>query len=162
MKQLYLCRHAKSSWKYPVDDLHRPLNKRGLQQAPQVAMTMKHQPDLILSSPAVRAYATALACCAAINFDIDAVCLKQQLYDASLSDLLAVLGEIQSEINSVMLVGHNPGLNSLLDYLVPDNTFDNIVTSARAELTLHTDNWQNIQKGCAVIDAFYTPTFSWP
>ncbi|XOV78268.1 MAG: histidine phosphatase family protein [Aestuariibacter sp.] len=157
MKQLLLCRHAKSSWKHNVEDLYRPLNARGLRQAPRIAQTLTFKPELIICSPAIRAYATALAYCHELHWDPQDININQQLYEAGLTQLLKILKDIPDKCDSVMLIGHNPGFNQLLSYLAPDNDIDNVVTSARVDITLEIETWRMIDQSCGTVSDITTP-----
>lgn len=123
-RRLILLRHAKSSWQHEVEsDFDRPLAKRGKQDAIKAGLWLKHQkliPDLILSSPAKRARKTILKVCGELNFDTDDIRWIPEIYDASLNDLLKILKSCPDQAETVMMVGHNPGLEYLLEYLCRD------------------------------------------
>lgn len=157
MKTIYLCRHAKSSWKYHVHDLHRPLNARGLRQAPLVARTQSIKPDQIITSPAVRAYATALAYCHELDWPVTDLQIDEGLYEASGNALVALIKGVSDRHQSFMLFGHNPGLNDLISYLVADNVIDNIVTSGRVSISLNIPSWSEIEAGIGVVTSVVTP-----
>lgn len=158
MKQLLLCRHAKSSWKHNVDDLYRPLNARGLQQAPLVAQSLTFKPELIICSPAIRAYASALAYCHELHWDPQSIIINRQLYEAGLTQLLNILKSTPDKCESVMLIGHNPGFNQLVSYLAPDNSIDNVVTSARVGIALDIQSWHLIDQSCGTVSDITTPS----
>ncbi|MGH8558020.1 MAG: SixA phosphatase family protein [Methylococcales bacterium] len=123
-RRLILLRHAKSSWQSDAEnDFDRPLAKRGKQDATKAGLWLNHQklvPDLILSSPAKRARKTILKVCNELNFDMDAIGWIPEIYDASLNDLLQILNNCPDEAKTVMMVGHNPALEYLLEYLCKD------------------------------------------
>lgn len=120
-RHLVILRHAKSSWKSDAEsDFDRPLAKRGKQDATKAGLWLKQQkliPDLILSSPAQRARRTLLKVCRELPFDADEIRWTPEIYDASLNDLLKVLKACPDEAKTVLMVGHNPGLEYLLEYL---------------------------------------------
>ncbi len=157
MKTLILCRHAKSSWKHPVQDIHRPLNGRGLRQAPLVARQALKQPDAIFSSPASRAYATALFYFEMQQWDIRKLQLEPALYEAGVDELLFFVNQLHDQLGSVMLFGHNPGFNQLQDFLLAE-VQGNLVTSARVELALDIDSWRSACGGCASLVGCLEPT----
>lgn len=144
MKTLTLLRHAKSSWKERnLPDHARPLNRRGEKDAPAMAARIRDagiRPSLILSSPAVRAWNTAKIVAKEINYPIEFLQREQELYMADVGDFLALLGRQDEKFNSVMLVGHNPGLTDFANYLMP-NLADNIPTSGVVSMTVETDGW---------------------
>ena len=120
MKTLILIRHAKSSWDDDsLEDKQRPLNDRGLRDAPVMGKRLKRQakhgdkPDLILSSPAIRAVTTAELIADEIGYPRRQVKVNDQLYDTSADELLAVIRELDDRSNRVMLVSHNPALVDL-------------------------------------------------
>lgn len=120
-RQLFIMRHAKSSWGAGVsNDFERPLNNRGITDAPKVGQWLKQAgcvPDAVISSPAVRARQTARAVCEQLPFKIDDISWQQQLYNAGLGDVLKVLAAVSNDVHCVLLIAHNPGLEYLLQYL---------------------------------------------
>ena len=120
-KILYIVRHAKSSWKdTSLEDIDRPLNKRGKRNAPFMANILLEKgihPELILSSPAKRARLTAEALHTALGGEL---VLESALYQASLSTLKIHLKKAFEVHDSVMLVGHDPSITML------NNTVSNI------------------------------------
>lgn len=157
MKKLVLCRHAKSSWKVNTDDLYRPLNRRGIEQAPQMANEYLDQiPDLVISSIAVRAYSTALAYFSELQWPLERLRLEKKLFHGDLSVLLEVLREVDESVEDLWVFGHNPGLNLLGDFLT-GKTLDNLVTSGRLSLTVNIDSWIELSEKCSVIDSWKMP-----
>lgn len=123
MKRLTLVRHAKSSWDDPeLEDFERPLNRRGLRDAPVMGERLAARglcPDLLLSSPARRARDTAEALATALGLPQARLQLRQEIYEADPDALLALILGLPPELNHVFLVGHNPGLTDLGGLLVP-------------------------------------------
>ncbi|VFN00156.1 MAG: phosphohistidine phosphatase [Candidatus Kentron sp. G] len=119
-RELLLLRHAKSDWKRAVgSDFERPLSERGARDAPRVGQWLHRQgprPDVVLGSPATRARRTACEVCKMLEFPETHIDWEPQIYDATLGTLLAVLGACR-QAPVTLLVGHNPGLESLLVYL---------------------------------------------
>jgi phosphohistidine phosphatase len=121
MKNFFVIRHAKSSWKDEnLEDFDRPLNKRGEIDAPLMAKHLKKRgikPDLILCSPALRTKTTAqiiakeLDCIKLIQYD-------KELYEADEKTIFAKLIEINENLMTVFIIGHNPGLNDFLSTIV--------------------------------------------
>jgi phosphohistidine phosphatase len=119
--ELLLLRHAKSDWPVDMDDFSRPLKKRGRRAAKQVGRWLSTQhliPDTILSSPATRALETAQRVCRQLLIDESSIICDRRIYEADAQTLLAVLKNLRHE-RRVLLVGHNPGLEELLLFLVP-------------------------------------------
>jgi phosphohistidine phosphatase len=144
MKKLTLFRHAKSSWKYPIDDISRPLNGRGLRQASSMALSCTlDEPDAIISSPASRAYATALVYLYEHRIPVEKLTLRSEIYAADSQQLLDVLKALPESVQHVWLFGHNPGLNDLASFLL-NKPVDNIVTSAYVTLAIEEKTWAEL------------------
>ncbi len=128
-KTLYIARHAKSSWDdMTLSDFERPLNKRGERDAPFMAQLLKDkgiQPDLILSSPANRAKSTAEIYHETLGGELR---FDERIYEATAMSLFYLVQEAFETYDSVMLVGHNPGLTELNDMLC-DKSIYNIPTA---------------------------------
>jgi phosphohistidine phosphatase len=158
MKTLYLLRHAKSSWDdASMADFDRPLNKRGLKDAPRVGELMRERGatlDLVLCSPAVRTRETARLALAAAGLTPE-VRFEKRLYEASTEDLMKIISEIDESIERVMLVGHNSGMENLLSYLTKDD--HHMPTSALARFTLHDWKWRDIYEGGLSLDWLIRP-----
>jgi phosphohistidine phosphatase len=145
MKTLLILRHAKSSWNGPVrDDHERPLNDRGVRDAPRVgAMLRDHGliPDVIVSSDAVRARLTAEAVVDAAGYS-GQILLDRQLYLADPADILSVLRDVPENADIVMIVGHNPGLEDLVELLTGEA--HDMPTAALARVVLPVDSWRGL------------------
>ncbi|MFH1051182.1 MAG: histidine phosphatase family protein [bacterium] len=147
MKTLILVRHAKSSWDEPhLADYERKLNNRGLRDAPFMGEKLKERnvnPDLILSSPAVRAFKTATFFADALNFPIEKIIIKELIYDKGPRDILYMINEQDDNLKTIMLFGHNPDLSSLTNYLCDFNE-GNLPTCGTVCIDFKTDSWVNI------------------
>ncbi len=154
MKNLILVRHAKSSWDRPgLPDIERPLNKRGLRDAPFMADVLKKKeikPNLIISSPANRAYTTAKIFAEHLDYDIQNILKESDLYLADVEEFLSVLKQIDDSISTIMLFSHNPGLLYFLHYLT-DTKLDDFPTCAVISLSLSTESWKQIKEKSAKI-----------
>lgn len=153
MKTLYLVRHAKSSWKdSSLKDFDRHLNKRGLHDAPmmgKVLNKMKIEVDFIISSPAKRTKDTAQIIAREIGF-LKEIRFDVDLYEATLEKLLSKIRNFDININKAMIVGHNPGLTRLANYLSKE-FITNIPTCGVVALTFD-NSWQNTTtKDCKII-----------
>lgn len=158
MKRLYLLRHAKSSWADPdLSDFDRPLNSRGLRAAPFMGSLIASRgllPDILLSSPAVRAAETARLVkeSAAADFPIR---FDERIYEASPQTLLYVLRELENGINSPMIVGHNPGIESLIRLLTAK--IESMPTAALAVIDLNIDSWEDTATNCGTLIEIIRP-----
>ena len=146
MKTLLLLRHAKSSWGEPgLDDHDRPLNKRGAKAAPRMGKLLRDEglsPDAVLASSAERTQATARAVCEALDYpgDID---VRHSLYLAAPSAYLHAVRELPDEIGRALVVGHNPGLEDLLEAL--SGHARRLPTAALAVLELPVKHWRDVE-----------------
>ncbi|MGD8761715.1 MAG: histidine phosphatase family protein [Desulfobacteraceae bacterium] len=160
MKTLYLVRHAKSSWKYPnLDDFERPLNKRGRKNAPfmgKVLKKLKVAPDLVISSPANRAATTARIIAAAINYPLENIVYSEAIYEFSENALIHVIKQIEDSVNNTMVVGHNPAINGLANY-IGDQPISNIPTCGVFCVDLDISSWAKIGEHCGKLKFFEFP-----
>jgi phosphohistidine phosphatase len=147
MKTLLVLRHAKSSRRDPaLDDHERPLNKRGQRDALQMGeLVRKHRltPDIIISSDAVRARLSAEAVAEAARYEGE-ILLDQRLYIGSPAGILAVLRTVrETKAGTVMIVGHNPGLEELVEQLTGEQ--HDLPTAALAGIVLLIDRWRDLR-----------------
>ncbi len=147
MKELYLMRHAKSSWKDDtLKDFDRPLNKRGLQDAPfmsKVLQAMHLKPDAILSSSSLRTTTTAIEVSKHLDFPEKNIIFDKRIYEAGEKSLLKIIKEVPTHINSLLLIGHNPSLTELAN-LLADSYVYNIPTSGVYAIKFPFYSWEYI------------------
>ena len=147
MKTLLVLRHAKSSWSDPaLDDHERPLSTRGRRDGPRMGELLRECgliPDVVISSDAVRARLTAEAVVAAARF-AGAILLDHRLYMASPADILSLLRTVPEEAETVMIVGHNPGLEELVAQLTGER--QDLPTAALAQIVLPIDRWRDLTR----------------
>jgi phosphohistidine phosphatase len=159
MKILLLLRHAKSSWKDErLGDFDRPLNERGKKAAQAIGRYIRKQkmmPDLVLSSPAVRArettgiITTTAKLTAEIRYD-------QRIYEADPLRLVHIISQIEDNFGSVLLVGHNPGIEELLGLLT--GASQHMPTGALAKIRLEgADDWSEISQAKAILELTIKP-----
>jgi len=145
MKTLLILRHAKSSWKNEgVADHDRPLNKRGKQDAPRMGRLLREQgliPDLIISSSARRARMTAEAVVDGSGYNGE-VRFSRELYGAGPEAYLEALQVLDDELLCVMVVGHNPDLEELLEILTGE--VEVLPTAALLQVELDIDAWHEL------------------
>ncbi|AGA80834.1 SixA phosphatase family protein [Echinicola vietnamensis] len=146
MKNLIICRHAKSSWDDPyMDDHQRPLAPRGLRDAPRMAQRLKIRgisPDYFVSSDAERAKATAFITAENLHFPKERVVLTSQLYHASASTILKAIQGTPEGNKTVLVFGHNPGFNDLIVHL--GGQIDNLPTCGQFAFRFDVDAWKEI------------------
>lgn len=145
MKTLLLLRHGKSSWKEKdLPDKKRPLKKRGINESIYIGKALLENvlvPQVILSSPAVRAHDTAEQVAKACGFKQKIVC-PHDFYMAEPSGYIQELKALPDDIERVLVVGHNPGLEALLQYF--DGKIETLPTGALAYLSMQLDSWSNL------------------
>ena len=147
MKRLFIIRHAKSSWKdMSLDDFDRPLNKRGLNNVPLMAVRLKNKdvmPDIILSSSAKRAKKTALLLAKGLGFE-KKIKFDEHIYDTLPSELHNKLNGISDKHDTAFLIAHNPELNMLAEDFVDFE--ENIVTCGIVEIEFDCESWNEISR----------------
>lgn len=149
MKTLTLVRHAKSSWKNTnLSDRKRPLNRRGERDAPVMGKRIAEngiRPSLIISSPATRAWTTAKIIATEIAYPKEFLQREDELYLASLNDILDVIAAQDNGFNHLMVVGHNPGLTDMVNFLAPGLTH-NLPTAGVVSVQIDQDDWNLHQR----------------
>lgn len=153
MKTLYLVRHAKSSWdNLSLTDFDRPLNKRGERDAPEMGKRLalrNIKPDLMLSSPANRAYTTARKIAEALTIPEKNIKTDEALFHANAQEIINVIGRHDDAVDSLMVFGHNPGFTDLANFLTANSYIENIPTCGIVAYNIDTTSWSNIKKGGA-------------
>jgi phosphohistidine phosphatase len=146
MKTLLVLRHAKSSWNDPaLDDHERPLSTRGRRDGPRMGELVREHglmPDVVISSDAVRARLTAEAVAEAARY-AGQILLDQRLYMASPADIRSLLRTVPDKAETVMIVGHNPGLEELVALLTGERR--DLPTAALAQIVLPIDQWRDLK-----------------
>lgn len=159
-KTLYLIRHAKSSSDDPSQsDFQRTLNTRGLKDSHLMAQLIKEKniiPDLIVSSPAVRALFTAEIFADEFHYNKDKIVSDERIYEAAMRELITVIREIKNENNTVMLFGHNPGLSNLAN-LLGNKFLPDFPTCAVVGIELKINSWSEVERNCGEIILFEYP-----
>jgi phosphohistidine phosphatase len=146
MKTVFLVRHAKSSRDdASLPDRDRPLDDRGRRDAPKMGKRLAKRdvkPDLLLSSPALRALATAQLIAEELGYKHEDIVVEDRLYASSAEDLLAVIRALDKKLNRVMLFGHNPEFTDLAHQL--SSEIIDMPTSAIVELNFDTRAWSDV------------------
>lgn len=147
MKTLFLIRHAKSDWTNPeLKDIERYLNERGYSNANMMAAKFNHKPDLIISSPAIRAISTALIFARHINYNPNTIVIKQELYESSVNDYLSVINAIDNNFNTVLLFAHNPTISDVVQHLTQALPME-MPTCAIAGISFDVTDWKKAKTG---------------
>ena len=150
MKRLFLVRHAKSSWKHQgLTDFERPLNKRGQRDAPEMGARLAGKEivlDLMVSSRATRAITTARVIAEKIGYATSKIVENETIYASRWSGLMGVVQDLPNELDTVMLVGHNPGFTELAEDLTGAR-IDNMPTCAVVCADFDVTSWCDLAKG---------------
>jgi len=145
MKSLLLMRHGKSSWKDDsLSDYERPLKKRGIKDTKRIAKELaKHDliPDIILSSSAERARETVEVMAETLGYQ-KRILFSDELYMGEPQDFINILSNLSNEYNTVMIVGHNPGMEAYLQII--DGEIEALPTAGLGHLVLVLDDWKDI------------------
>ncbi len=160
MKQLYLIRHAKSSWSDPsLNDFDRPLNSRGKRDAPLIGgrlATAGMMPELFLTSPAKRARKTAAAIGAEIGYPKTQIVLVDALYTFQAEAVLAVVHGVDEAVRSLALVGHNEAVSQAARWLTGED-LGSIPTCAVVSIAIESGGWRDLAAGCGRVSFFEYP-----
>ncbi|WP_052499518.1 SixA phosphatase family protein [Streptomyces vietnamensis] len=164
-RRLFVLRHAKSAWPEGVADQDRPLGPRGLRDAPAAGSFLAESgvlPDLALCSPARRARRTWELAAAELAGPVPTR-HDPRLYGADALELLDVLHDVPDEVATLLLVGHNPGLEDLILLLATRSVGDALdrvrtkfPTSAIAVLTW-SGTWKDLRPGEALLTDLAIP-----
>ena len=145
MKKLLILRHGKSSWdNIYLSDYERPLNERGKRDAKRMGRLLRQMdlvPDLIITSSAERALATAERVAQAGDYE-GKIRPTRDLYHADPEEFIAVLADLETAFERVLVVGHNPGLENLLEDLV--DGWQRMPTAALAQVALPIEQWREL------------------
>jgi phosphohistidine phosphatase len=153
-RELMLLRHGKSDWSQQLDDFDRPLKDRGKRGAQRMGVWLLQQelvPDLVLSSPAERAITTAQKLVKAMGGDASRILQDRRIYAARVEELLQVLAESGQAHRRLLLVGHNPGLEDLTQFLadkpIPLPSDGKLLPTASLSILELPDSWQGLKAG---------------
>ena len=159
MKTIYLIRHAKSSWKnIEISDFERPLNKRGKEDRKimgQRLVSRNCNPQIFLSSSAKRTRETSIEISKAIGFKSSKIRFLDILYHAVHPVMLSEINKQNNKSDTLILVGHNPGISNLGYYLTGIPT--SFPTCGIAKITFETNNWEEISSETGFLEFFDYP-----
>lgn len=160
MKRLFIIRHAKSSWNQPeLNDFQRPLNKRGLRDAPFMAKLLlgkEGKVDKIISSPAVRARTTAGYFANVMHIPEEELLYQRSIYEAHHSSLQELIANFDDNWESVALFGHNPGFTNLVNSFSTEY-LSNLPTCGIVKVVGFVKKWSEFSPGNASVRVFYFP-----
>jgi phosphohistidine phosphatase len=147
MKKLYLIRHAKSSWEEPGEsDLDRPLMEKGIKRTLKINRFLNDRSvkiDLMISSPAERAFQTAILIANGIGYPEDKILIERKIYDGYYDRILDLIYAASDEVNSIMIVGHNPTITHLANLFLHPGV-DLLPTAGTVCISFATKKWDSI------------------
>ncbi len=145
-KRLILVRHGKSDHRQDIHDFDRPLNHRGHKNAVEMAERLQVKnliPELLVSSPALRALTTAGHFAETWTTPVSAIQKKESIYEANTTALLQVVNQLDNQFNKIALFGHNPGFTDLANYLSDSNLY-NIPTAGVVMMDFEAQDWKEV------------------
>ncbi|MCZ4244318.1 SixA phosphatase family protein [Pedobacter punctiformis] len=158
MKQLLLVRHGKSDWGTAAQtDFERPLNKRGKENAPEMAERLLKRGfkfDLMVSSPAKRALTTAKYFAEA--YQTENIKLEKSIYEANTTTLLKIVNEFDDATDTIIMFGHNPGFTDFVNELSEANIY-NIPTAGMVLISFPFESWKMVSRGTGEMIFFDYP-----
>jgi phosphohistidine phosphatase len=159
MKTIILLRHAKSSWDSPaLSDFQRPLNARGLRDAPRIGAWIAGQgirPDWVLCSAAARAQETLAGLQTTLDLDAN-ITVTEDLYLAHPATVVELLSQVDNSFDCSLVIAHNPGMEGLLRGLCGADT--SMPTCALAVIKFPIDSWLATDlNGHGTLQHFITP-----
>ncbi len=160
MPTLFLIRHAKSSWDHPgLRDFDRPLNERGLYEAPLMAQILLRegiQPDLLVSSPAKRAWTTAMFFATAFGLREEAVRRELDIYDADPPDIMRLINQLPDSAGTIFMFGHNPTFTDVVNRFA-EKHIENLPTCGIVRIESDGGSWAAFDEGNATVRKHYFP-----
>lgn len=158
MKTVWFIRHAKSSWDHPsLRDFDRPLNHRGQRDAPVMARFLREKglsPELLLSSPALRALQTARYFASA--FDIPDIREEPRIYEADPSTVLSIVQALEDSKQMVFVFGHNPAFHQLANGFAGE-ALPNVPTCGIFRVDADVAHWRDFSYATGKRTAFFYP-----
>lgn len=161
MKKITFIRHAKSSWDFSnIQDIDRPLSERGIKDAKLMGTILKKENiyfDKIFSSPANRAINTAKIISSKINYPLNEINIKYEIYNSSTFDIFSIIKKTNSrQFNHIALVGHNPTFHSLIE-IISNHNLLKLPTCSIITIVLNIEKYSNIKEGIGKIDKIRFP-----
>lgn len=159
MKEIFIIRHAKSSWDHiGLTDKERPLNKRGERDAPLMAQYLSDKglkPQVLITSPAVRASATADRFKKVLGSEVR-IEIESDLYHGYKSDFLHAIHNLDEQWTSVALFGHNPTITELAN-LCSSMYIDNVPTCGVLQIQQQIPDWKSFNFEMANLVEYFFP-----
>ncbi|MEM1322192.1 MAG: histidine phosphatase family protein [Bacteroidota bacterium] len=160
MKTVFFVRHAKSSWSdQSLADIERPLNNRGLRDAPFMAALLKGkavEADQLISSPANRAFTTATYFAEALGVQREDILVRNEIYEAWPEDIINIVQSAEEAWSTILIFGHNPTMTSIAN-IFSKEYIANVPTCGIVKVVAPVDNWSMFRRENAKMEQFYYP-----
>ncbi len=157
MKTIYIVRHAKSSWEYEgIDDIDRPLKKRGIKDSYLVSSVLKKnikRPDVFITSSASRALSTAVIFSNVFSYPLSNLQIKKSLYDFSDGYLVKTIKALDDEFDSAIVFSHDHGINDFVNKFGSES-IPHVPTCGVIGIQFENNHWKSIKKGTTVLKEF--------
>ncbi len=159
MKNIYLVRHAKSSWEFELSDFDRPLNERGHSDAKAMAQLFGHlKADFFITSSAQRTISTAHYFAHELQFNENLIKKTKDLYLASKIEILNQIQNLDNQYNTVFLFGHNPGISDFTFDLAENGDFiGEMPTCSVIHLEFKENDWKKFSKKTTTLKQKWCP-----
>lgn len=159
-RELILIRHTKSNWaQIDKRDFDRTLKKDRVEDALNMAKKLKDlglKPDLVVCSPAVRTKQTAEFFCEKLKYDYNSIIFQMRLYESGEQEYLEVIRETEKEIETLVVIGHNPSITSFANLFL-GNRIEEVPTTGVVWLEFESDNWEIYKTTPCKLKHFLTP-----
>ena len=147
MKTLFIARHGKSDWhNMDQNDIERPLKSRGIEnciEMSQALIARNALPEIIFSSPAVRAYESAKIFADEMHLPLDSLKVDPSLYLPDFPTMLKTILYLDKALKSAMIVGHEPSISTFINYFIA-KPIEKVVTGSVTVLVFDTNDWRDI------------------
>jgi len=159
-KQLFLIRHGSTAERaIDMDDINRPLTLEGIQNASKMGrylLLKSISPDSIMCSSAIRANSTAELMAEQMNYDTSRIHINDKIYEASARTLLQIVNAIKEEFRIVLLIGHNPSISFLAEYITGEEIGE-VATCGVIRIKCKNKSWEKIDSGNGELADYYYP-----
>lgn len=159
--ELFLIRHAEAVDKSPeIKDLDRQLSPIGLRNSSRQGESLKKMkiyPDLIVSSNAIRAHETAQLIAERVGYDTSRIMINDEVYEASVRTLLGVVNQFNDNLKCIFIVGHNPSISYLAEYLSHSEIGD-LLPASIVRLKRTVESWSMTSENTCDLISYDYPT----
>lgn len=145
-RQLILIRHTKSSHdNLNLADFDRPIRKDRVADAEKIATRLANlniKPDLMICSPALRTKQTAEIICPILDYSTAKIEWNKTIYESSEADLLFAIRSASADVQTLVIVGHNPAMTNVANYFLTHDFIANVPTSGVVGFSFDAPDWQ--------------------